>query len=914
MADLLKIGLTGIQTSQAALSTTGHNITSANVPGYSRQRTDMVTNVAQGTPDGFIGGGSRVETITRLADQFATEQLRRDNTAYHRLDTINGLVSQLDTIFANPNTGISTALNSFFASVQTAADDPSSAAARQLVLSQSDNLVQRFQTLYQRIEDQRAALGSQIQNMVGEISQIGANIANLNKSIEIATGQAAGNPPNDLMDQRDELLRRLSELVGVQVIPTENNKVNVSIGNGQPLVLGIGSNQVLALDSELDPSVQDIAFKTGNVTLRYDASTMSGGKLGGLLEFRDEILTPAFNELGRLALTFADSFNQQHAMGMDLDGDIGNRFFEDINTAERMALRVRSDSNNALPDDRVLGVEITDVSQLTASDYELRFDGPANTDYSIIRLKDNATVNSGTLSGTWPESVINVDGMSIHFTSGSFQQGDRFLLQPTRKGAENVARELDSTRDIALAYPVRTETARLNRGTGAVSQGEMLAVFQPDANELHPDFVTAMAGAGITLATGDTNLLDTFATPGALSPPVTIRFTSATTYDILDNSDPANPVDFDPPLRNLSFTPGAKNAVFSTDPLATGVTADGASVGTFLTGAIGTTTNGYAAEDITITTTDPRTGVATLQTLSLPANQSAAATAAQLSALAGVEATANTEVGLTLSDDGSGSPVEITLNGIDLTDATIGAVPDPITVDFLRDRINQSAQLKALGITARSDGTTLTVRSVRGDDLSFDMVGGDAGTDRMTVTRINGLATGGNIDVGDGATIGGTVDVRLDAGAVLTSTGGLFSNNPVQKSIFTGYQVVLDGKPVAGDEFRVGYNTNGSTDNRNAFSAAGLQNTGTGSGGMNYGEMYGQLVEFVGAKTSETRINAEAALALRDQSQSTRDSISGVNLDEEAARLIQFEQAYSAAAQVISTARQLFDALLTATR
>ncbi len=898
MADLLKIGLTGVTTHQTALSTTGHNISSANVPGYSRQRTDIVTNVAQGSAEGFIGSGSRVETISRIADRFVVDQLRRDTTAYHRLDTIKTFVGQLDKVFADPNTGITPAMNQFFSAIQAAADDPASIPGRQLVISQADNLLGRFHTLYQRVEDQRASLNSQIGDMVGEISVIAKSVAELNGAIEVATGQAAGNPPNDLMDKRDELLRRLSELVSVQVLPSDNNKVNVSIGSGQPLVLGTSYNKVVALDNELDPRIQDIGFQTGNVVLRYDGSSITGGKLGGILEFRDDILKPSFNSLGRLALTFAQTFNEQHELGMDLDGQIGQRFFGDINTPELMAQRVIPHAANALPADRVLSVEIDDVAQLTDSDYELRFVGPTAAEYSLIRLSDEAVVSSGSLAGPLPQDITGVDGMIIHLTSGSFQAGDSFLLQPTRDGAETINRELDNTRDIALAMPIRTETSRINRGTGTISQGTMLDVFQQDD-------VTPLS----TYAT--TGVPATFVVPATLTQPVVIRFTSATTYDILNNADPSNPVDFNPPLRNMKFVPGSPNAVFATDPLSTAVTTSGGPVSAFVVGAIGTTTNGDPGETVTITTTNPVTGAVTVQNTVLPANQSAKANAAQLSALAGVEATANTEVRLGLTDNGGGTVPSISLNGVSLTSTTPGPVPNPVTVDFLRDRINQSGVLKAQGIFAISDGTNLTVRSVTGEDLTFDMVGGDAGADFLSINRVNGVAVGPTqVNVGNGATLGGTVDARLDGNVVLTSSGGVFAAAPTATTIYTGYQVVLDGAPVAGDEFKIGNNRNGSADNRNAFGLGSLQTKPTGSNGQSYGASYAELVETVGTATSQTRINSEAAKVLMDQTQASRDSISGVNLDEEAARLIQFEQAYSASAQVISVARQLFDTLL----
>jgi flagellar hook-associated protein 1 FlgK len=368
-----------------------------------------------------------------------------------------------------------------------------------------------------------------------------------------------------------------------------------------------------------------------------------------------------------------------------------------------------------------------------------------------------------------------------------------------------------------------------------------------------------------------------------------------------------------PPMRGRTFVPGLQNSVFSTDPNQTSVTTTAPSTAAVTTGA----SNGYPAETVTIRQVDPVTGIASSQSTALVAGESARQAAQQLSQLTGVTAYGDTQATVQITDVGGATPMTISLNGIDLTSTLVGNVPNPVTADFLRDRINSSPQLQGLKITATSDGTNLSVRALSGEDLQFSVTAGSVG-DGLNISSVNGQTPTGTtaIAIGGTSTVGGTITVEMaDSGQLQSSIaapGGRFTTpGDLARNTFTGYQVSLSGKPAKGDEFFVHFNEDGSSDNRNVALMSGLQSANTMDGGkLSFSEAYGQLVEFVGTTTSQTRINQEASKALLDQSQGNRDSVSGVNLDEEAARLIQFEQAYNASAQVISIARQLFDSLL----
>jgi flagellar hook-associated protein 1 FlgK len=321
-------------------------------------------------------------------------------------------------------------------------------------------------------------------------------------------------------------------------------------------------------------------------------------------------------------------------------------------------------------------------------------------------------------------------------------------------------------------------------------------------------------------------------------------------------------------------------------------------------GALG---NGYGAQTIDLTQRDPLTGsVIQVQNLALAADSSARAIAAQMATLSGVKTSAITELQITdLVSNGFGDDLSIAVNGI-----ALGAVS---SLNELADAISADPQLQAMGITARSDGATLRLSSTVGDDLTVQ-VAGDL-TDSVTLRGANGqaLQVSGAGPSGDYRTVsvGGTVTAMLAENMTLSSnSSAVLAGNPTHARADFGFGLQMTGAPVAGDTFAIGYNTSGVGDNRNALQLAGLNlKKLIGDPPSTFSDSYGQLVQFVGIQSSQSQINRDAASSLLEQSIAQRESISGVNLDEEAANLIRFEQAYNASAQIISVARDIFNVL-----
>ncbi|MCK0106290.1 flagellar hook-associated protein FlgK [Marinobacter sp. S0848L] len=487
MAGLIGIGLSGVLSHQSALNTTANNITNANTPGYSRQEVQFATQEGNRTGAGTVGTGVSIENIRRLANEYLTQQLREDSTLFGEQNALNAELTQLDNLLGGESTGLSNALNNFFASLQNAAEDPTSLPQRQLVLSEAQQVVNRFQALNEQFIQQRESVKTQMQQGVKDANTLIKNIADLNLAISESPGIAQGKMPLELMDKRDENLRELSALVGIRVTHADGSQVNVSLANGQSLVTGSDAAQLGTRTSAQDPAQLEFTLTSGGRMLQVD-DQIQGGSLGGLRRFEREALRPAFDELGRLAIGISSAINHQHEIGMDLEGDLGGNFFTDINSVEFQRSRVIANGGNAEPQNAQLAVEITDSSLLAAGTWSLKFSGDGKS-YQLVDASTGEVARQGRLPDP-VQSEISMPGFNIRIEGGDFNPGDEYLIQPSRNAAANIALNVRREEDLAFASPIRASAAEGNLGTASISQGKMLNVRNPNTNALLPGFQT----------------------------------------------------------------------------------------------------------------------------------------------------------------------------------------------------------------------------------------------------------------------------------------------------------------------------------------------------------------------------------------------------------------------------------------
>lgn len=328
MSDLLSIGLSGLGTSQTWLTVTGHNITNVKTPGYSRQDAIQQTRIPQFSGAGYMGSGSQIVDVRRLASDFLTGQLRNATSQNSELNAFLGQIDQLNSLLADNTTGVSPAMQRFFSALQTAAQNPSSTEAREVVLAQAQGLSKTFNTLYDQLDKQNSLINQQLGALTSQVNNLSQSVAEYNDAI--AKAKSAGAVPNDLLDARDEAVRKLSEMVGVTAVTQDDNSVSLFIGSGQPLVVGNTVSTLSVVPGLDDPTRYQVQLTLGDSTQNV-TRLVSGGQMGGLLAYRDTVLDSSYNKLGQLALTFADTVNKQLGQGLDLAGKAGANLFGDIN-------------------------------------------------------------------------------------------------------------------------------------------------------------------------------------------------------------------------------------------------------------------------------------------------------------------------------------------------------------------------------------------------------------------------------------------------------------------------------------------------------------------------------------------------------------------------------------------------------
>ncbi|PBJ19545.1 Flagellar hook-associated protein 1 [Pseudomonas sp. ACN8] len=451
---LLNIGMSGLSASHNALATTGNNIANADTAGYSRQQTVQGSKGSIQYGNVYIGTGTTLADVRRVYNSYLDAQLQTTTSLNSDSAAYLGQVTPLDTLLSDSGTGLNGALTKFFASVQNVNAKPGDDASRQLLLSDAQALSNRFNSVSSQLNTQNANINGNLTNMADQVNKLATTLAQLNQKIsEISS---SGGTPNELLDARNETMRQLSTFTGAQYVERDGN-VDVYLGSGQPLVIGSTVNKLEAVPGKDDPGRLSLQLNRGSSTIDI-TSIMAGGEIGGLLRYRSEVLDPAMNELGRVALVVADQMNSIQAQGIDKNGDFGSNLFNSINSAAQMSQRsIASTSNSAGSGN--FDVSIEDTGKLTINDYKVTF--TSATDYTVQRLPDNTPMGNFSTTTT-PAPVI--DGFSMTFNGGA-AQGDTFKLTPTRNASANIKTEMTDSKRLAIAAPLGAAIAAGGSGT-----------------------------------------------------------------------------------------------------------------------------------------------------------------------------------------------------------------------------------------------------------------------------------------------------------------------------------------------------------------------------------------------------------------------------------------------------------------
>lgn len=467
MVGILSIATSGLNAFLKALDVTANNLANGHTDGYSRQTIVFASTASQRFAGSFIGTGVTVSQIKRNNDEFATRQVRDTLTIKSQYEAFYQQASQIDKLLSQDGTSVSATLQNFFNALSELNTNPDNAAARGVALKQSELLVDQFNTMQMRLDEYQRNNSAQLSATVTEINGLSKNIAEIN--LQIASGS---NAP-ELLDQRDELLRQLSEYTEVTVIPQDDSTINVSIGNGQMLVIGAEHRDLAVNVTKTGQFGTQIVL--GNGAGQIDVTNgLHSGMIGGLLDYEQGVLAHTSQLLGQMAMGLAETFNAQHKLGMDMNSEIGKDFFTDFNQLSLQLARSVPTSSNA--GTGVMSVQISDMNAVKLSDYELIVSDTGSNEIRLLRKSDgqSTVLNWSNSPPAPPAGAVTIDGMTITVDDvGNLVDDDRFMLMPTRGAARELNLQISDPREIAFASPVRTQSSLSNTGTGAIQLGDV---------------------------------------------------------------------------------------------------------------------------------------------------------------------------------------------------------------------------------------------------------------------------------------------------------------------------------------------------------------------------------------------------------------------------------------------------------
>lgn len=467
MSSILNIGKTALNAAQIGITTTGHNIANASTPGYNRQVIVQSAAQAQNFGYGFVGQGTDIAGVSRVYNDTLAKQLLNTTATSSSSSAYYNSINEINGLLSDSNAGLSPVMTQFFSAVSAAAASPTDVATRQTVISSANSMLNRFAAVNSRLDAIRQSLNTQVSAGVNTINSYATQISQLNTVIEKAMS-STGNPPNDLMDQRDLLLSKLSEQVKTTVVKQSNGNYDIFVGNGMPLVVGDDTYSLYARASYTDPNRLEIAYGDPASPKIIDSSTLSGGSLGGLLAFRNETLDTVQNQIGQLAITMATQFNEMQQNGYDLNGTAGTALF---NVPQPM---VTSSANNIDKSKQATATFAAGQSQqLTNSDYSLRY---TNGQYNIIRNSDKLVTANVTLP-------VTLDGITFDVNTTTPVEGDEYMIRPTQGAAGKITLAFNDVQKLALAERVDANgNVVAFKGPGDNGNGLRLAKLQDSAS------------------------------------------------------------------------------------------------------------------------------------------------------------------------------------------------------------------------------------------------------------------------------------------------------------------------------------------------------------------------------------------------------------------------------------------------
>jgi flagellar hook-associated protein 1 FlgK len=587
VSDIFGISVSALQAFQQAINVTSNNVANASTPGYDRESINLTEAIPQSNGAATVGAGVAVSGVNRAFSQAAANQLNTSQSTLGQLNALQSYTNQIDNLFGTTIGGLSTALQGFYNAFSDVANNPTSTASRQALIGQAQSVASSFQTASSELNSLNTDVNSRVTADVTQINSITKAISTLNNQIVTGTAQDGGQQPNELLDQRDQLVSSLSQLVNISTTTDSNGALNVFVGNGQPLVLQGQVFSLTTVANQFNATQLEIGTSANSAVI---SSSITGGDLGGLLAARTQVINPALNQLGQVATALSQTVNSQQAQGLDLSGNLGAPIFS------LSAPLATGSSRNT--DAVTASVTVSSLSALTSNDYVLSFVGGVP---KLTNTSDGTSVapaGAGTVANPYTAAGVSI------VLSGTPANGDQFLVQPTAGAAGGLHVVLSNPSQIAAAGAVKTTAANSNTGAATISSGTVLNAANP--NLLSPVTIAFTSPTTYTINGGAPN---TYASGGNID---------VNGWEVQISGAPANGDTFSV-TSNAGGTGDNRNALAAANSQNVGVLQNGA---TSITGGVSAIITGLGSQAQQINTAQAAQSAVNTQALSSVQSQS----------------------------------------------------------------------------------------------------------------------------------------------------------------------------------------------------------------------------------------------------------------------------------------------------
>ena len=920
MSDLLGISSSAVAAYQRALTTVSNNIANASTEGYSRQVASLEANSPEKLATNFIGTGVSYGAVARQVDVFAEKNLLNSNSDLATQTPIVDYSQRVIDIMGDKTVGLSSALDQFFTDANALSTDPASSVVRNQFLTTTGGVTSRFAEVSTQLDSVSNDTKQALDSAISQVNTLTGQLALVNG--QLTSNAKLANQPSELLDRRDLLLRQLSNLTRINTSFTANGTVTVSLGgtisqsvvvNGQKSI-PIGRN-----DKSADPFGL-LLDPYGNTQSLADAS---GGTIGGLKTFMSQILDPAQKSLNLLAKTFVDQVNTVQRNGVDAYGNSGADLLKIdptvLNEAAGMQVTFSDGLRLATGSKFRVAENVSNPSSVQATvNYTPIPPIPSVSNPFLVNNPNPASglkvVNQGSKDYTILATVAA--GLnSPAFYLDNAQPGQQ-LQMITRDGRQILGQPMTTDQQFKILTPDNGFTQPATYNTKYLNTVGVNGYLGADVfYGIKADPINSQQFDGV----------------GNPLPPVPIAAVLTSNRIDLTQTGTVVPegalVINDVPMKALVATSPGNPATLSLNDISNWINLAGLTdvhvSQTNLVTAPAKTLNFEKA--LSINGVDigviPPGGLEPTQynnskTLIAAIN----AKSAQTNVVANLSI--NGDLQLFNVPGHEGDTIRIGQSGSTGSNNALNLASQSYTGQIVLTRDLSDPKQSSIRISFGKNGTPADLAKagfrtgayINGpvpDDLQLIMTGNGTASVAASYTgtpsdhqeKLRAQSLSIKFTAANHYTI---TDVKT--GTELASRD--YDNsvlNPVVK--YEGLSIQLSAPPTPGDVFQVDGNQDGLGNNQNIKIMAELAKKKV-LNGLTISDSYIDQVNKVGNTSQQATITQQALTVVNNQAVAARDKVSGVNLDDEAASLIRYQQAYQAAAKAMQVSSQLFDSIV----